>query len=58
MNKPLVSVVIPAYNAEKYIKEAVLSIYKQHYSPLEVVVVNDASTDKTKDISFVANPKY
>ena len=52
MNKPLVSVVIPAYNAEKHIKEAVLSIYKQHYSPLEVVVVNDASTDKTKDILF------
>jgi len=47
--KPLVSIVIPAFNAEKYIREAVLSVYKQYYSPFEVIVVNDGSTDKTKE---------
>lgn len=50
MSKPLISVVIPAYNAAKYIREAVFSIEKQSYSDIEIIVVDDASTDKTKNI--------
>lgn len=49
-NKPLVSVVIPVYNAEKYIKESLESILNQTYAKLEIIVCNDGSTDKSVNI--------
>lgn len=45
MNSPLVSVIIPMYNAEKYIEETVESIIAQTYRNWEVVIVDDCSTD-------------
>lgn len=45
--KPLVSVIIPAYNAERFVTEAVESILSQTYRRLEVIVVDDGSTDTT-----------
>lgn len=50
MEKPLVSVIIPAYNAEKYIEETVNSALQSTYLPLEIIIVNDGSTDKTREI--------
>lgn len=50
MDKPLVSVLIPCYNVEKYVEEAVNSILNQTYSNLEVITINDCSTDKTGEI--------
>lgn len=45
--KSLVSVVIPAYNAERFIKESIESCENQTYENVEVIVVNDGSTDDT-----------
>jgi glycosyltransferase involved in cell wall biosynthesis len=47
---PLVSVIIPMKNAERYVREAVESVLKQDGVELEVVVVDDGSTDRSADI--------
>lgn len=46
-NNPLVSIVIPAYNAENYISKAIQSALNQTYKNTEIVVINDGSTDAT-----------
>lgn len=48
--KPLVSILIPAYNAEKWIGETILSALAQTYPRKEIIVVDDGSTDRTIDI--------
>lgn len=47
---PLVSVLIPAHNEEETIADAVHSIFSNHYDNLEVIVINDASTDGTEAV--------
>jgi len=46
----LISVIIPAFNAEKYISTSVLSVLNQTYRNVEIVVINDGSTDSTQEI--------
>lgn len=51
MNQPLVSVCVPTFNGEKYLAEALFSIQEQTYKNLEVIISDDASNDKTIQIS-------
>ena len=50
MNSPLISVVVPVYNVEKYLSRCVDSILAQTYENLEIILVNDASTDTSGEI--------
>lgn len=47
---PLVSIVIPVYNAQLKIKKAIRSIQNQNISNLEIILINDCSSDKTVDV--------
>lgn len=46
----LISVIVPVYNVEKYLRPCVESILEQTYKNIEVILVNDGSTDKSKAI--------
>ncbi|HKM43766.1 MAG TPA: glycosyltransferase, partial [Limnochordia bacterium] len=48
LESPLVSVVIPTHNREQYLKECLDSLQKQTYRPLEILVIDDYSTDQTE----------
>ncbi|HEY5689858.1 MAG TPA: glycosyltransferase family A protein, partial [Cyclobacteriaceae bacterium] len=50
MSSPLVSVICLCYNHEKFVEQAILSALNQTYSNVEVIVVNDASTDNSAAI--------
>lgn len=50
MNNPLISCIMPAYNAEKYIQVAIDSILDQTITDFELIIINDGSTDRTEEI--------
>ena len=50
MSRPLLSVVVPVYNVQDYLKDAVASIRRQSYTNLEVILVDDGSTDASGDL--------
>ncbi|MGL5192222.1 MAG: glycosyltransferase family 2 protein, partial [Chroococcales cyanobacterium] len=47
---PTISVIIPAYNAEKTIQETIESVLNQTFPDFELIVINDGSTDRTLEI--------
>jgi len=64
-NNPLVSICMPLYNAEKWISETLIDLKKQSYKNIEIIIVNDNSTDKSlervqkfesKNIKVFTNP--
>ena len=48
--KPKISVIVPAYNVEKYIEESLNSIINQTLKDIEIIIINDGSTDKSTEI--------
>lgn len=54
----LVSVIVPAYNVERFLPRCIESLLKQSYSNLEIIIVDDGSTDKTGDIAEGYAEKY
>ena len=46
----LVSVIIPVYNGEKFVASSIESALKQTYNPVEIIVINDGSTDSTQEV--------
>jgi len=59
-DRPLVSVVTTTWNAADYLRETLQSVFDQTYSPIEVVVVDDGSTDHTREVveSFGGRVRY
>lgn len=60
MDEPLVSIVIPVYNSERYLRQTLNSLLAQTYKNIEIIAVNDGSTDKSSDIlkSFSGTIKF
>ncbi len=49
-SRPLISVIMPVFNAEKYLAEALGSVFAQTYQPIEIICVNDGSRDRSLEI--------
>ena len=50
-NEKLVSVIMPVYNGERYLAGAIENVLAQDYRPIEIIVVNDGSTDDTETVA-------
>lgn len=59
-SKPVISVIIPTYNSAQYIVKTLESVFAQTYKDYEVIVVDDSSTDNTKDVltPYMGRIKY
>ena len=57
MNAPLLSVIVPTYNLEKYIDKCISSIVSQIYLNLEIILINDGSTDQTGELCDIWQAK-
>jgi glycosyltransferase involved in cell wall biosynthesis len=55
---PKISVILPVYQGEKTIKKSIKSIIKQNYTNIELIIINDGSTDKTEIIILKFMKKY
>lgn len=58
-NKPLVSIIMTVYNKEKYIQACIESMLRQTWNNIELIIIDDYSTDSSREIlqSYLTNPK-
>jgi|APLak6261660231_1056022.scaffolds.fasta_scaffold10261_1 glycosyltransferase involved in cell wall biosynthesis len=59
MSDPLVSIIMPVYNGERYISKAIESVLSQTYQNFELIIVNDGSTDNSKAVidTYLKDPR-
>jgi len=50
-SQPLVSAIIPVYNCDRYLKEAIISVLRQTHPPFEILVIDDGSTDNSAAVA-------
>ena len=50
IKSPLLSIVVPVYNTESYIERCLDSLIFQSYKNIEIIIINDCSTDKSENI--------
>lgn len=55
---PLVTIIIPVYNTEKYLKKCLDTVVNQTYKNIEIIIINDASPDNSKEIIIQYTKKY
>lgn len=60
MTSALISCIVPVYNGERYLTEALNSILAQTYHPIEIIIADDGSTDGTRSIAiaYAAHARY
>ena len=56
--EPLVSIITPSYNSEKYLDAFFISILEQDYEKYEIIFINDGSTDRTENIVYKYKEKF
>jgi poly-beta-1,6 N-acetyl-D-glucosamine synthase len=57
-HKPLVSIIVPAYNEGPTLENCIKSLFRQTYKKFEIVIINDGSTDDTEKIAWQVRDKY
>ena len=58
IDEPLVSAIVPSYNHEAYVEECILSIINQTYQNIELIVIDDGSTDRSREILEQLQKQY
>ena len=57
MEQPLISIIVPVYNAENYLEDCVESLLQQSYKNIEFILVDDGSTDTSAEICDIYSRK-
>ena len=55
---PLVSILVPVYNVERYLSRCLDSLVAQTYKDIEIIIINDGSTDNSRDIALLYSKRF